>query len=147
QCSRPICAIFTHATAHGCMSPSSPCNTGAHSLSPLVLEMQPAHMCRIHTCRGSKSHMSPSSRLHQYSIIHLAPPRQESSLISGPANTVPRDLSSPVSLFLGIWRGHQASSPGRVRLRWAIYISSPLLLPSSSRDLKDLNVVKWYFTS
>jgi hypothetical protein len=38
-----------------------------------------------------------NKRLHQqHSIIHLAPPRQESPLISGPANAVPRDLSSPV---------------------------------------------------
>src|SRR5579859_22800 len=29
-------------------------------------------------------------------ILYLAPPRQESSLISGPANAGPRDLSSPV---------------------------------------------------
>src|SRR5208282_5032106 len=30
----------------------TPCNIGAHSHSPLVLAMQPAHMRRIHTCHG-----------------------------------------------------------------------------------------------
>src|SRR5436190_1941666 len=107
QCNWPIYAVFTHATAHGHTSPSSPCNTGAHSLSPLVLAMQLAHMCCIHTCHGPKSHMSPSSRLYQYSIIHLVPPRQESSRISGPVNTVPWYFSSPVSL-----PGHLERSPG-----------------------------------
>src|SRR5579859_2277274 len=113
QQSRPICVVFTHATA-------------SKAACPRHLVTQPAHMRRIHTCHGLKSCMSPSpcdtagpyaphshatalqSRMprptkavfhwpYKYSIIHLAPPRQESSLISGPANAVPRDLSSPVS--------------------------------------------------
>ena len=131
--SRPICAVFTHATAQ----------------KPHVLTITLQHgwpICAIFTYAMAPKATSP--QLHQYSIIHLAPSRQESSLISEPANAVPRDLFSPVSLFLGIWRGHQASSPGHTRLGWAIYksISLLLLLPSYMCDLKDLNAVKWNFT-
>ena len=71
-----------------------------------------------------------NKRLHQHSIIHLALPRQESSLISRPAN------AGPFFSCLG-FPGHLERSPGFFPGPYEaqvghVYVHSLLVLPPSA---------------